>query len=320
MGAVFFLSAHTAAGATVEGHPDVPPIAGFEYRTGKYLDLGSREFPAAVRGAMRTRTVTGRYWELSYANRNPARVYSPLEIMTHYKDLVRRKGGKVLQEREPKMDFVVPGAAGTVWVNLHTWDNYFSLEIVEEPVPYAVAPSRPVEPSRPVMPSAAQIESIKRGLARLKTQVDQVRKQVQVLGRERRDIQRANSLIQQLEASTSKLNDDGKRVLGQMRGIGMLPQGDWEIINGLLREIQRAIPKMTLPPDPWAPPDDTGTADDTSIPCSHQTNCEACCHDRFADPFEIDYCVTKCHVDSLQDEMKDWQEEMMGWIRNAGRI
>jgi hypothetical protein len=283
------------------------------------LDLGSREFPDAGRGG---KAVTGKYWELSYANRDPARAYSPLEIMNHYKELVRRKGGRVLQEGEPKMDFVVPGAGGTVWVNLHTWDNYFSLEIVEEPVPYTAGPSRPAKAS------VAQIEGIKRSLSQLKARADQLREQVRALSLVEQDVYQAKSLIEQISTSALELTDGAQDLQTQTTGIGALPQGDFEIIIGQLREIDRTIRYIAPLPVRWLPPDEAKRARAVFNACSSAGSCRQCCEQKFpAGPFDtneeqtsydamIAECVAECEFRKMPGVIGDLTDWANGVVRD----
>jgi hypothetical protein len=175
------------AQSSVPEHPQVEPMPGFVFSTGGDRGLGSSEFPVLDDGRVSTRVVKGRHWELAYAYRARDRAVSIMEIMEHHRALAENAGGRVLMEREPKMDFSVPGAQGTVWVHLHAWENYYQLSIVEEPL--AAIPSRVPTPSEPARkPARVRTPEERLALDRIKARVQSLANKTAQLERIHRDM------------------------------------------------------------------------------------------------------------------------------------
>ncbi len=114
-------------------HPVIKPIPGFTLEDSEFKNFASYAFEVPHDESWVKKNVKGKYWFLYYEYKKGDRSFSELEIVENYKQAALDKGGKILKEDEPKLDFTVPHPeSGTIWVHLHSWVDSYELYIVEE--------------------------------------------------------------------------------------------------------------------------------------------------------------------------------------------
>jgi outer membrane protein OmpA-like peptidoglycan-associated protein len=117
----------------IKDHPVIKPIPGFTLVDSEFKNFASYTFAIPQKESYVEKDVRGKYWFLYYEYQKGDRTFSELEIMENYKQAALEKGGKILKEDEPKLDFTVPHPkSGTIWVHLHAWTDSYELYIIEE--------------------------------------------------------------------------------------------------------------------------------------------------------------------------------------------
>jgi len=129
---LLFLALIIAAGFGQKDHSIIKPIPGFILDDSDVKNFSSYTFEFEQNNKWIERQVKGKYWFLYYEYPKEDRKYSELEIIENYKQAALEKGGKILREDEPKLDFTIPYSSGTIWVHLHAWENSYELTIIEE--------------------------------------------------------------------------------------------------------------------------------------------------------------------------------------------
>jgi outer membrane protein OmpA-like peptidoglycan-associated protein len=128
----FILAFSASAGSTKQDHPVIKPIPGFILDDSEIKDFAAFTFEYEEDDKSMEKQVKGKYWFLYYEYRKADKKYTELEIIENHKQAALEKGGKILKEDEPKLDFTVPYSGGTIWVHLHAWENSYELTIIEE--------------------------------------------------------------------------------------------------------------------------------------------------------------------------------------------
>jgi outer membrane protein OmpA-like peptidoglycan-associated protein len=113
-------------------HSIIKSIPGFILDDSDVKNFSSYTFEYPQDDKWIEKQVKGKYWFLYYEYTKEDRKYSELEIIENYKQAALEKGGQILREDEPKLDFTVPFSGGTIWVHLHAWENSYELTIIEE--------------------------------------------------------------------------------------------------------------------------------------------------------------------------------------------
>jgi outer membrane protein OmpA-like peptidoglycan-associated protein len=129
---LLFLALIIAAGFGQKDHPIIKPIPGFILDDSDVKNFSSYTFEFEQNSNWIEKQVKGKYWFLYYEYTKEDRKYSELEIIENYKQAALEKGGQILRENEPKLDFTLPYSGGTIWVHLHAWENSYELTIIEE--------------------------------------------------------------------------------------------------------------------------------------------------------------------------------------------
>jgi OOP family OmpA-OmpF porin len=114
-------------------HGVIKPIPGFVLEGSEFKNFSSYTFPVRQKESYEDKNVKGKYWFLYYEYQKGDRSFSELEIIENYKQAALEKGGTILKEDEPKLDFTVPHPkSGKIWVHLHCWVDSYELYIIEE--------------------------------------------------------------------------------------------------------------------------------------------------------------------------------------------
>ncbi len=117
----------------LEDHPLVRPIPGFTLEDREFKDFSSYTFEYEQSGNWTEKEIKGKHWFFYYEYKKEDRKFSKLEIIENHKQAALEKGGNILREDDTKLDFTIPlSGGGKIWVHLHTWENSYELNIVEE--------------------------------------------------------------------------------------------------------------------------------------------------------------------------------------------